>query len=91
MSQLTKQEAQKCAKIMREFAAEYRADGLKEWKGEPDMVAMILGDAKDYREIARLLRLNKIGEASDLARSMDTAPRETIPDSVWSAMTGEEY
>jgi len=91
MDKPTRQEAQKLAKAMRKFAAEYRADGLKEWKGEPDMMAMILGDAKDYREIARLLRLNKIGEASDLASSLDTSPRETIPDSIWNVMIGEEY
>tara|TARA_R110000824_G_scaffold118090_2_gene270241 strand:- start:1899 stop:2174 length:276 start_codon:yes stop_codon:yes gene_type:complete len=91
MNQLTRQEAHKHAKAMRKFAAEYRADGLKQWKGEADMIAMILGDAKDYRKIAQLLRLNKIGEASDLAHSMDTSPRETIPDSVWNVMIGEEH
>tara|TARA_R110000822_G_scaffold21989_11_gene69563 strand:- start:4210 stop:4485 length:276 start_codon:yes stop_codon:yes gene_type:complete len=91
MNKLTRQQAQKHAKVMREFAAKYRADGLKEWKDEADMIAMILGDAKDYRKIAQLLRLNKIGEASDLAQSMDTSPRETIPDSVWNVMIGEEY
>ena len=91
MDKLTRQQAQRHAKVMREFAAKYRADGLKQWKGEADMIAMILGDAKDYREIAQLLRLNKIAEASDLAASLDTSPRETIPDSVWNVMMGEEY
>lgn len=91
MNKLTRQEAQKHAKVMREFAAEYRADGLKEWKDEADMIAMILGDAKDYRKIAQLIRLNKVAEAADLAQSLDTSPRETIPDSVWNVMHGEEY
>jgi len=83
---ITRTQAQELAKVMRGFAAKYRAEGLRIWKGEEDMLEMILGDAKDYRKIAQLLRHNKISDAANLAGGLDTAAREEIPARVWDAI-----
>lgn len=88
---MDKQEALEHAKCMREFAKNHLAAGLKRWQGEPEMIAMVRGDAKDFREIAKLLRAGKIKEAFKHAGNMDTAPREQIPDDVWDAMHNHCY
>lgn len=86
MTKITYLEAQGYAKIMRTHAQQHLARGLNTWKGESDMIAMVRADAKDYRAIAQLLRANKIRKARDLAGSLDTAARDTIPDTIWDAM-----
>ena len=80
---MNKAERQKHAKTLRDFAKDYLAHGLREYRGEPDMVRMIRGDAADYRKIAALILAGKINEAGIRAQSMDTAPRENIPQEVW--------
>jgi len=78
------------AKIINAFAKEHLADGLDHWKGQPDMIAMTRGDAKDYRMIGSLLRTKGAKEALELARSLDTAARDCVPDQVWDAMERDE-
>lgn len=86
MAKMTRKEAQLYAREMRVFAKVHLADGLECWKGEEDMIEMVRGDAADYREIAKLLRAFKIEEALEKSRSLDTAAREEIPETVWDAM-----
>lgn len=88
---MDKQEAQEHAKNMREFAKKHLASGLKRWCGEPEMIAMVRGDAKDFREVAKLLRVGKIKQAFAVAGGMDTAPREQIPNDIWNAMHDYVY
>lgn len=91
MTNLTRSKRQKYAKIMREFAKEYLADGLATWRDEDDMISMVREDARDFREIAKLIRAGKIDEAGRKAQSLDTAPRECIPDIVWDNIIGDGF
>lgn len=86
MTRLTRKEAQAHAKVLRVYAQEHLANGLEVWRGQPEMIEMARGDARDYRKIAQLLRANQIQKARDLAGGLDTAAREHIPESVWDAM-----
>tara|TARA_S200002703_G_scaffold127052_1_gene113652 strand:- start:2829 stop:3119 length:291 start_codon:yes stop_codon:yes gene_type:complete len=91
MTKLDKFQCQHHAKKLREYAKSYLADGLRRWQGEAEMISMVRGDAKDFREVAKLLRAGKVKEAFSRADSMDTAPREQIPDDVWNAMHYHVY
>lgn len=71
---------------MREFAKDFLAEGLDSWKGESDMIAMIRGDAKDFRTVAKYLGQGDIHEAFEAARCMDTDARDQIPDKIWNSM-----
>ena len=89
---LTHAERQVLAKTMSTYAKEHLKEGLEIWKGEPDMIAMTRGDAKDYRTIARFLRTSSAERALEKAQSLDTAAREYIPDEVWNALqSNDEY
>jgi hypothetical protein len=87
---MTYAERLRLAKVMTAYAKEHLAEGLETWKGEDDMIEMTRADCKDYREIGRLLREVGAEAAFELARSLDTAAREYIPDEVWSAMEADE-
>lgn len=87
---MTYAERQVHAKTMSAYAKEHLADGLETWKGEDDMIAMVRGDAKDYRTIARFLRTSSAERAFEKCRDLDTAARECIPESVWYALEADE-
>jgi hypothetical protein len=58
-------------------ARKYRAEK------EKDMYDMLMADAKDLKEILSLCKKGKWKEAQNKAYHMDTAARDTIPDSMW--------
>jgi hypothetical protein len=74
--------------MLKEMADSVRNDAaavlkdVKSWK-EPEMKAMFRGDAADLRKVAKLIEQDKIKEAADHARHMDTAARENINDKAW--------
>mgnify|MGYP003110814159 CR=1 FL=1 len=75
MTKLDKHQCRYYAKRLREYAQKHLAGGLKMWQGEADMISMVRGDAKDFREVAKLLRTGNVEKAFDRASSMDTAPQ----------------
>lgn len=80
----------KKAKVLREAAKKVLDQGLRTWKGEPDMISMVRGDAADMRKVAQFIRTNKMKEAENHAQCMDTAARERIPDEVWYWLTRQD-
>lgn len=81
---MNKIERQEIAKKMREFAKSYLAHNLRQWRDDASMIKMFRADASDFRRIAALIRIGKIKEAGRIAYSMDTAPRERIPQAIWN-------
>jgi len=77
------------AKEIREAAKEVREKTKTVWKGEPDMQAMVIADAKDMREVAKLLGAGNALAAANKAGGMDTAARDNIPDDAWIFMQRE--
>lgn len=81
--------------MLKEIANSIRRDAVGriecslDWKEENDpkfeseMKAMFNADTKDMLKIADLVEQNKIKEAADHARHMDTAARECINDHAW--------
>ena len=74
------------AKIIREAASRYLASGKKAFKGEADMLKVYSNDAKDLREVAKLLREGKVKDAYRKAQYLDTLVRDVIPESPWRFM-----
>lgn len=73
------------AKEIRDEAKERRKD-TKHWPGEPDMQKMVIQDARDMREVAKLLGAGDAKAARSKAGNMDTAARDHIPQAAWDFM-----
>lgn len=73
------------AKEIREAAKGVRAK-VSNWPGEKDMQNMCIEDARDMREVAKLLGAGNALAASSKAGGMDTAARDRIPDAAWDFM-----
>lgn len=73
------------AKEIRDEAKRRRQD-VKQWPGEPDMQKMVIQDAKDMREVAKLLGAGDARGAAYKAGGMDTAARDHIPQDAWDFM-----
>ena len=59
------------------------------WTGgkDPAMLKMYAADRKDMRKVLSLYIQGKWTEAGDVARRMDTSPREYIPETIWNHIT----
>ena len=75
---------QSAAKLIREAAKDVR-EGAKDWE-EPDMRAMFISDAKDLRNVAKVLLAGDAKKAYSLAWDMDTAARDHIPQAAYEFM-----
>jgi hypothetical protein len=75
LANLVRKDAISC--IQASLEAEGQFENLKE---------MYNSDAKDMLEIADLIEKDKIAEAANKARMMDTAARECINDRAWDFM-----
>jgi hypothetical protein len=73
------------AKEIRDAAKERRAE-VSTWKGEPEMQEMVIADAKDMRQVAKLLGAGNALAAANKAGGMDTAARDNIPEDAWNFM-----
>ena len=73
------------AKEIRDEAKKRRED-VKNWPGEKDMQRMVIQDARDMREVAKLLGAGDAKAASSKAGGMDTAARDYIPQAAWDFM-----
>lgn len=50
---------------------------------DKEMVKMYAGDRKNFDKVLKLYKSGEWKKAYKIASSMDTAPREYIPDMVW--------
>jgi hypothetical protein len=73
------------AKEIRDEAKERRGD-VKHWPGQKDMQRMVIQDARDMREVAKLLGAGDAKAAASKAGGMDTAARDHIPQAAWEFM-----
>jgi hypothetical protein len=59
------------------------ADARRDSRHTESYVKMLVGDAKDLREVFSLVKRGLWKDASRKASSMDTAARENIPDALY--------
>lgn len=74
------------AKSIRDEAKLRRSNGIKLWSGEKNMLEMVTQDARDMREVAKLLGAGDAEAALAKAGNMDTAARDHIPQDAWDFM-----
>lgn len=74
------------SKVIREVAQEVRKTAREYSEGDADMLSMYLGDAKDLREVAKILLTGDADAALEYARALDTGARENIPDGPYEFM-----
>jgi len=75
------------------------AEARKDIRHTESYVKMLVGDAKDLREVFSLCKRGLWKDASRKASSMDTAARENIPDALYDLIdknqragrTGRDY
>lgn len=51
---------------------------------EADMKKMYAADRRDFRRVLSLYKKGLWSEAAEVAGHMDTAPRDYIPERIWS-------
>jgi hypothetical protein len=71
--------------LIREAAKECRERRLT-WPGDSEMQNLCIEDARDLRNIAKLLREENAAAACHWGNAMDTAARDWIPIAVWNFM-----
>lgn len=78
-----RQTEKKLARLIRDVAVDVRQQGL-DTRDDPKLRKLYLDDARDLREVAKLLGAGKWREAWRKAEyQLDTAVREQIPVPVW--------
>lgn len=88
-------ERSKIAKLMKIYAYKYLGERLfpvlnGDEEDEEECAEMYENDFNDFIEISKYIENGKITEAYEYWRSMDTAPREGIPDKVYEYMESEK-
>jgi hypothetical protein len=73
-----------CAAIIRAAAKKW-LDNVKDpdVRRDVEFANCYRADAKDMREVAKLVRIGKVKEAAMKADNLDTIVRELFPDNCW--------
>ena len=88
---MTKREYRiEAAREIRKAAESYLSKSLDIFKGDDELIKVCRADAKDLRNVAKLLRAGRMDEACRMADGLDTLVRDVIPQNAWDMLHGHE-